>query len=386
MENTKITGIHYASRKPVRLELDRGRITAVEELGPVPLAGDGKSEQLPVVAPGLVELQINGYKGIDLNAPGLSVEQVLQFSRNLLATGVCSYYPTLITGDPDKISASVAAIARARQEDAVSAAMIKGIHLEGPFICGEDGPRGAHPKAWVRKPDPSLVDHWQEEAKGDIRILTLAPELPGSIDLIRKCVDMGITVSIGHTSADTDSIRAAVEAGARLSTHLGNGCHGMLPRHPNYIWDQLAETELYASMIGDGYHLPVSVLKVFYQVKQQKAILISDAMTYAGMEPGAYESPAIGKVVLTPEGKLHMAGRPKTLAGSASSLIMGVRHMSRIIGFTKAWDMGSLNPSRLTMGEKPMGLQAGAAADLVLLEPEKSPSKIREVVLEGKRV
>jgi N-acetylglucosamine-6-phosphate deacetylase len=202
---------------------------------------------------------------------------------------------------------------------------------------------------------------------------------------MEKCRELGIHVDIGHTAADTSTIRRAVGAGARLSTHLGNGCHGVLPRHPNYIWDQLAEEGLWTSMIGDGFHLPDAVLKVFHKVKQQHAILVSDAMAYAGMPPGEYTSPAIGKVVLTPEGKLHMHGNPKTLAGSASSLLQVVRHMSTITGFPEAWAMASDHPAQWMEPGGISGLQAGARADLVLLEQDRIPSVIREVWLAGQR-
>jgi N-acetylglucosamine-6-phosphate deacetylase len=138
-------------------------------------------------------------------------------------------------------------------------------------------------------------------------------------------------------------------------------------------------------MIGDGFHLPDAVLKVFHRVKGKRSVLVSDAMAYAGMEPGEYESPAIGKVVLTPEGKLHMYGNPKTLAGSASSLLQVVRHMSGITGFAEAWDMASVHPDTLMLGEGKAGLVPGARADLVLLEQERVPGKIRGVFLEGKQ-
>jgi N-acetylglucosamine-6-phosphate deacetylase len=201
-----------------------------------------------------------------------------------------------------------------------------------------------------------------------IRVITLAPELPGSDELIKACVEMGMVVAIGHTAATTDDIKRAADAGATLSTHLGNGCHATLPRHPNYIWDQLAEDRLYASMIADGFHLSDAVLKVFIASKSHRAVLISDGMTYTGLKPGVYESSATGRVRLTSEGKLHTEENESTLAGSASTLFDGVRHVTRLAGLSGAWDMGSVHPSKLMDSTSDFGLYAGAKADVVLLK------------------
>jgi N-acetylglucosamine-6-phosphate deacetylase len=193
-----------------------------------------------------------------------------------------------------------------------------------------------------------------------------------------------MVVGIGHTSAGSEKIRMAADAGATLSTHLGNGAHNMLPRHPNYIWDQLAEERLFASMIADGFHLPDAVLKVFIRMKQEQAILISDSMMYSGMAPGRYTSPATGDVRLTPEGKLHMEGEPGTLAGSASMLLDGVRKISGLEGFSFAWNMASIHPSTLLNEPAKGGIAPGAPADLVLLKKRGKEIAITSVVKAGK--
>jgi len=372
-------GIHYATGRPIRLGVSKGIIVSVDGTGPESISGipggsdmpsgfhEEFSENLPVIAPGMIDLQVNGFMGVDFNDPGLTADQVEQASLSLLRSGVTGYHPTVITGPPERTGRLLQVISEAVHRGNLASRILNGIHVEGPFISREDGPRGAHPAEFCMDPDIELVKRWQKMAGGLIRILTLAPELPGSEALIRTCLEMGIVVGIGHTKANTDQIRRAADAGATLSTHLGNGSHAVLPRHPNYIWDQLAEDRLYASMIADGFHLPDEVLKVFIRAKGEKAILVSDCMTYSGMPPGVYESPSTGKVRLTTGGKLHREGEPGTLAGSASMLIQGVRRIARIQGLAFAWDMASVHPSRLMNDAAGEGLQKGAPADLVLL-------------------
>jgi N-acetylglucosamine-6-phosphate deacetylase len=374
-----IEGIHYSSGNRVRIEISDGVISSMEETVKDHVWDVGEEKELPVVAPGLIDLQINGFRGVDFNDPDLTPEQIEKASEELLLTGVFTYYPTLITGSPEKISSLLATFAKALGQDGLASRMIGGIHLEGPFISKEDGPRGAHTRELCMNPNVELLKWWQEQANGKIKIITLAPELPGSVPFIKYCVSVGIVVGLGHTAAKTDQISSAVDAGATLSTHLGNGCHPTLPRHPNYIWDQLAQENLYASMIADGFHLPDSVLRVFAKSKGEKAILISDGMTYTGLKPGLYDSSSTGRVCLTPEGKLHQEGKPGTLAGSASSLLNGVRKMSSMVGFSKAWEMGSVDPAHLMNLETSKGLSVGAPAKLVLLEPDLSHLAIRSV-------
>jgi N-acetylglucosamine-6-phosphate deacetylase len=261
------------------------------------------------------------------------------------------------------------AIARACEEDSAAAATIGGIHLEGPFLSPEDGPRGAHSLEHIRPPDTALFDQWQAASGGRISIVTLSPEWEGSAEFIRHCVRQGVTVSVGHTSASTVQISGAVAAGARLSTHLGNGAHAMLPRHPNYLWAQLAEEELWCTLIADGFHLPDEVLKVAMKVKGSRALLISDAVALGGLPPGSYDTPVGGRVVLTPEGRLHLAGQPGLLAGSAQMLL---RHIARLAAaglaeLPDAWDMASVHPAGFMALPAAAGLTAGAPADLALI-------------------
>jgi N-acetylglucosamine-6-phosphate deacetylase len=244
---------------------------------------------------------------------------------------------------------SVRAIREAAEAGGLAAAMIAGIHVEGPFISPLDGPRGAHDRRWVRDPDPEAAEALWEASRGRIRILTLAPEVPGALDMIRWCVDKGIIASIGHSAAEASDIALAVEAGARLSTHLGNGCAPLLRRHPNLIWEQLAEDRLAATMIADGLHLPASTMRAFHRTKGEGLMLVSDATALGGMPPGRYRAQIGGDVTLESDGRLHLDGNPSILAGAALSLLQGVHKLVDlgIADFATAWTMASARPSRL---------------------------------------
>ncbi len=381
--NLILEGVHYGTRKVIRMGIRGGYIYSLTDMDQAYWPGGESRPRLPVVAPGLVDLQINGFMGVDFNSPGLTASQVESITPALLMRGVTSYYPTLITGPRNRISSVIATFVEVCRTKGLASRLISGIHLEGPFISREDGPRGAHPRRYCLDPDISLLKSWQEEADGLIRIVTMAPELPGSEEFIGACREMGIVVGIGHTAASSGDIRRAVNAGASLSTHLGNGCHPELPRHPNYIWDQLADERLYASMIADGFHLPDEVLKVFILAKNKNSILVSDGMPYTGLKPGIFDSPAAGRIRLTPEGKLHRDGNPDLLAGSAGTLLEGVKKISGMEGFARAWEMGSLHPSRLMNQASRSGIQVGAPADLVMLDPELEHMKILQVYKNG---
>lgn len=359
-----LTGKHYCTGKPIEVTIADGHIEHIRELE------SDTGGQLPWIGPGLVDLQINGYRGMDFNQLPLKKETVTELTRALWEEGITSYYPTVITNSDEQITQLLGAITEACRTDSLSASCIRGIHLEGPFISPEDGPRGAHGKEYVIAPDWELFQRWQQAAEGRITFLTMSPEWPGSDEFIRRCNASGVTVSLGHTNATPEQIRSAVAAGARVSTHLGNAAHLMLPRHPNYIWEQLAAEELWACMIADGFHLPESVLKVMMKVKGDRAILVSDAVYLSGLEPGRYTTHIGGEVVLAPSGKLHLAGNANLLAGSAQMLLWGIQHMTRrgLSSLAEAWDMASIRPSRLMGLPTSSGFQPGAPADLILLE------------------
>jgi N-acetylglucosamine-6-phosphate deacetylase len=210
------------------------------------------------------------------------------------------------------------------------AAMVTGIHQEGPWISPVDGPRGAHPLAHVTTPDISAFRRFQAAADGRITMLTIAPEVEGALDLIREASSNGVVVCLGHHQADGETIRQAVEAGARSVTHLGNGCHTMMPRHPNLLWEQAAEDRLYAGIIADGQHLPPATARVLYRAKpEDKLILVSDAISMAGAPPGLYRvRDAIAE--LTAEGRFGFYQSPM-LMGAAMALARCLANLARFV-------------------------------------------------------
>lgn len=352
------------------------------------IAKVGKGGGRRYVGPGLVDLQINGFRGLDFNTLPLAAELPGKATRELWSEGVTSYLATLITNSPEAIEEACRGIARGREEDEAAREGIVGLHLEGPFISPDDGPRGAHAKSFVRAPDWDLFRRWQDASGGIVRMITLSPEWPGSTAFIEKAAASDVLVSIGHTGATPEQVRDAVAAGARVSTHLGNGAHLVLPRHPNYLWEQLADDRLSACFIADGFHLPDAVMKVITRVKGRKALLVSDAVYLAGLPPGTYDTHIGGKVVLTDEGKLHLASNRDLLAGSASMLLRGVERLvaSGIADLEEAWSMASARPAALLGLSAAKGLKSGAPGDLALVEERDGRLELVETYKNGVRV
>ncbi|MGB4726835.1 MAG: hypothetical protein WBH86_05490, partial [Thermogutta sp.] len=235
----------------------------------------------------------------------------------------------------------------------------------------QDGPRGAHPREHVRPPDWEEFCRLQEAATGLIRLVTLSPEYETSLPFIEKASKEGITVAIGHTAASPEQIRSAVAAGARLSTHLGNGCHLTLPRHPNYLWEQLAADDLYASFIADGFHLPAAFLKVALRAKRDRAVLVSDLSAMAGLPPGRYSTPLCELEILE-TGQLVVAGQRALLAGAAEPITTGIVNAMVLGGATlrQAVAMATITPCEVLKIEPPQSLP-GTPANLVVFEIEQ---------------
>lgn len=380
--NIRIEGIEYTSGIPLSIDISEGSIADISFVKSL------DKRDLPFIAPGLFDIQVNGINGADFNTSPVSYNDIRSAIATLYSHGITSFFPTLITSDSEDLKDSLFRISSFCTDNPDEGRAIAGIHLEGPFISGDEGPRGAHNKEYITVPDVSLLEDWQHCSKGMIKLITLAPELPGALEFIAKCRENGITVSLGHTGANTDQIRKAVAAGAKLSTHLGNGSHLLMPRHPNYLWDQLAEENLWASVIADGFHLPDNFMKVVFRVKGDHSVLISDSTKFTGMSPGEYNSLIGGSVVLSFEGRLCMAENPNILAGSAKTLLDCINYLTskNICSGTEAWEMASVNPSNLIFPDIANGITTGAKADLVIFRMENDMIIIKQTIKAGIKV
>jgi N-acetylglucosamine-6-phosphate deacetylase len=341
------------------------------------------------ITPGWIDLQVNGFAGVDYNSPSSSHEEIARSIRAILQTGVTRFYPTVITGSPDDMLGALSNLAQAKEAMWEGAAM-EAFHLEGPYISPEDGPRGAHPVRWARPPDSGEFQRFQEAARGNIRLVTLSPEWPDAPHFIEGLVREGVVVSIGHTRATTGEIADAVSAGATLSTHIGNGAHAMLPRHPNYIWDQLAEDRLAASFIVDGIHLAPSFLKVALRAKGlERALLVTDAVMPAGCIPGPYKLGEVD-VELHSDGSVRLLGGTR-LAGSALRMDRALENVMRMAGLNlrEAITLATRNPARVgRIASRQRGLNPGERADLVRFRYHEGTGEIQvlETFLAGRRV
>ena len=341
------------------------------------------------IAPGWVDIQVNGFAGVDYTSPVAPPDEIARSVQALYATGITRFYPTVITGAPEDMAASLRNLARAKETLEEGAAM-DGFHVEGPHISPDDGPRGAHPKRWVRPPDIDELHRWQDATGGRIRLVTIAPEWPQAPRYIEAAVAENVVVSIGHTAAEAPHIAEAVNAGATMSTHIGNGAHSMLRRHPNYIWEQLAEDRLRASFIVDGIHLPKSFLKVGLRAKGvDRAVLVTDATSPAGCAPGRYR---LGEqdVDLTPDNRVVLAGQDR-LAGSALRMDRGVENLMRLgdLSLADAVRLATVNAARA--GQVPgreAGLAIGQRAYFVLFDfdPDTKRIEVNATYVGGRKV
>jgi N-acetylglucosamine-6-phosphate deacetylase len=328
---------------------------------------------------GFCDLQVNGAFGVDVNAPDLTVESLRSLCERLLAEGVTAWLPTVITAPIDAILRQLAIVRQACEQDELCAATIAGIHLEGPFLSPQEGARGAHDPRFLQSPDLALFERFQAVSGGRIRLVTLAPELTGALDFIRALAEQGVIPAIGHSLADENTINRAVAAGARLSTHLGNGLPALLPRHDNPFLHQLAEDALMAGVIFDGHHLPPALRRIILRAKGvERLIMVSDATRLTGMPPGRYTEAVGGEVELSTAGRLSLAGTPY-LAGAAKTLMQDAALMlfEDQIALDSVLRMTVENPRRL------LGCQSDSLV-LFSIDEESRSIQIHLTALQGK--
>ena len=359
---TTVHGLDPGTGQSLTVEVKSGVIQAVQRSQ----AAASESGQ-GWLAAGLIDLQVNGYAGHDLNDDQVTPETVQALARAMLASGVTTFLPTLITASEAQLTKALVAVQAARSLDPVVAKMVPYVHVEGPAIAPEDGPRGAHPAAHVRPPSVAEFERWQQASGSVVGMVTLSPHWPESAAYISHLVASGVHVALGHTDASPAQIVAAVNAGARISTHLGNGMYAMINRRRNPFWAQLVDDRLCASFIADGHHLAPDLLKVMLRSKGLgQSMIVSDATAIGGMSAGHYQASIGGAVTLSANGRLSMNdGSDQYLAGAALPLLAGVANLVRDggLGLSDAIGLATVQPGRWVGGR---GLLApGQPADLI---------------------
>ena len=375
----KCNGVETSTRDFIEIEGD----AVIAHVDPVLQAADNTVW----IAPGFIDLQVNGFAGVDYNSGATPLEEIARSIRAMFSTGVTRFFPTVITGSPEDMLGALRNLTRAR-ETLLEGPAMEAFHVEGPHISPHDGPRGAHPARWVRPPDFDEFRRWQDAAQGNVRLVTLSPEWPEATRYIELLTREGVVTSIGHTRAKREQIEDAVRAGATLSTHLGNGADAVLPRHPNYIWDQLAEDKLAASFIVDGHHLPDSFLRVALRAKGvERSILVTDAVMPALCAPGPYRLGEV-EVELKDDQRVVLRGGTR-LAGSSLRMHAAISNVMQVAGLslTEAVAMATVNPARVgRIGGRVRGLRAGDRADVVRFRVEEGRIRVLETFLSGQRV
>ena len=364
-----------------------GAITGVDDL----LAQVDSPDWL---TPGFIDLQVNGFAGADYNDPATTAESIARSIRVMFRTGVTRIFATVITGSEERITGSVRNLAQVKEEFARNglpeAHALEAFHIEGPNISPEDGPRGAHPVEHIRPPDPEEFKRWQEAASGNIRLVTVSPEWDAMPQYVRGLVNSGVVVSIGHTKANSDQIRAVTDAGATMSTHLGNATHPQLPKTNNYIWDQLADDRLAACFIVDGIHIPQNFLRAALKAKGvERSVLVTDAVMPAMCEPGPYRLGQV-EVQLRGDGSVVMRDSNR-LAGSALSMDRAIGNSVRWTGLPVAMvlAMATSNAARIgRIAGRQRGLVPGEKADVVRFSWDQASQMlvVKETIVAGNSV
>lgn len=380
MTTQTVRGRNAVGTGGVKVVIENDRISALTMI-------DDPGPGAHWVGPGLIDLQVNGHLDGDANARNPSPASVLEMVSSLTTRGVTRFLPTVITASADEMIARIRAITEATRASTVASHAIVGIHVEGPSLSDQDGPRGVHPAEHIRPPRVSELQGWLDASDGLLRVVTLSPHHPGALEATQFLVSHGVQVAIGHTHATHDQITAAVDAGATLSTHLGNGAHSVLPRHPNYLWSQLAEPRLTAGVIADGHHLPDATLATMLAAKRDHGIfLVSDAVATpsALLENGV--STVGGGVHLADDGALRHVSTGY-LAGSAQTIDVGVATVARITGsLPRAVSLATTAPARV-LGIDPHWA-VGARADVLLFEwaPGDRQITAHTVLIAGNRL
>lgn len=304
---------------------------------------------------GLVDLQVNGFAGVDFNAATLTADALDHALAAMRDTGVSTCLPTLITATAQDLAERLAALDEAIRSSRLGPAMCPGYHLEGPFLNPAPGTRGCHDPAAMTAPDAGLLEGLARDLARPILLVTLAPELPGSTDFIRAMRAKGRLVAIGHAAPSPEEVAAAAEAGATLSTHLGNASPAEVHKFRNPIMAQLAEDRLSACFIADGIHVPPFALKAMIRAKGvSRSILVTDAVAAAAAPPGLYRLAGMA-VERKADGSVTLPGTDR-LAGSALTLDAACRNVV-------AWELASPEEALAMARDNPARIVAQALRD-----------------------
>lgn len=376
-----IEGLLYLDHSPVRIEIKDGKILKLTRIDHL-----SEKDKKVYIGPGLIDHQVNGYKGISFvdSDKELTPEGIHVITRSLWEAGVTSYFPTLTTNEHRIFLKNFAMLAHAKNDPALHGS-IPGFHLEGPYISPVDGYRGAHPLKYVRKPDWQEFMELYKASEGNIIEVTIAPEVEGAMEFISKCQDLGIIVALGHHNGSAEQIKEAVDRGARVATHLGNGLANTINRHKNPLWSQLADDRYAISIICDGFHLLPEQVKVFYRAKgSANTIIISDVSFLGGLPPGYYLNAIKDTLELTPQGSVVYPAQ-KVLSGSGLPITAGVGNIMKFTGCSldEAFQTASTNPARLYKLNDRGELKPGMRADIILFTLEDFKINILKTIVNG---
>jgi N-acetylglucosamine-6-phosphate deacetylase len=379
-----ISGLLYSDSKPVSITITEGRITSIKRIKKLP-----EGNQSFYISPGLIDNQVNGFAGISFTFGGgeLTAEGVKKATQELWKAGVTTYLPTLTTNSYELLKKNFTILGTMIDDPSLHGS-IAGFHLEGPYISPVDGYRGAHPLKYVRKPDWNEFISLNKASGNNIIQVTVAPETEGALEFISKCSEKGIVVALGHHNASAAQITEAIDRGARIATHLGNGCANMINRHMNPLWPQLSDDRLMISIIGDGFHLLPEEIRVFFKAKGiERIIITSDVTGFGSLPPGKYVTEQGDSIELTTQGMLRYPSQ-NVLYGSASPLKKGVGNMMKVTGCTlqDAIQMASTNPARLYNLDDRGTIEIGKRADLIMFQIIDNELVIKQTYVSGNLV
>lgn len=366
---------------PIML-IDDGIISAIGTQAELTIPAKARRIDFPgaILAPGFIDIHIHGGAGFDVMDAGSDAFALATIETHLASHGVTSYCPTTVTAGIDATLKSLSALGKAIREESAKKsgrACPLGIHLEGPFLSIEKC--GVHPVKEIQPPCLELFEQFWQAAEGTIKVMTMAPELPGADALIREATARGVRVSVGHSNADASSTQSAAAAGALHATHTFNAMRPLDHREPGILGVVLSDDRFTADIIADGVHVAPEIIKLFLAAKgPERAMLITDAISATGMPDGRYRLGTFE--VEVNKGKCMLAGK---LAGSVLTMDGAVRNVIEFakLSLLEAVRLASLNPARmLRVDDRKGSLAVGKDADIVVLTPQ---GKIIKTIVGG---